>query len=98
MYMSLNVHASQAAATRCTRDDYPCTRGARRRPQPFIVTTLPAKAGSFSGGVRLKAPSEPFDHHCADLVTREGEMTAGTLMPPLTQVLRNRLSAHAGLA
>jgi hypothetical protein len=56
------------------------------------VTTLRARARSFSGGVRLKAPSEPFDKHGADLVAREGQMTTGTVVPPLTQVLGNRLS------
>src|SRR5919201_1697085 len=57
-----------------------------------------ATGTGFSGGVRLKAPSEPFDEHRADLVTRQGESTGRAVMPPLTQVLGNRLSADAGLA
>src|SRR5437868_1251178 len=72
------------------------------RPTPGIwmgaVTTLRVKTRSFSGGVRLKAPSKPFDNHSRYLVTREGEMTTGAMMPPLTQVLGHRLPAHAGLA
>src|ERR687885_484556 len=68
----------------------PCSR--------MAVTTLRAKARSFSGGVRLKAASQPFDKHGADLVAWEGEMTTGTVVPPLAQVLGHRLTADAGLA
>jgi hypothetical protein len=62
------------------------------------VTTLRAKARSFSGSVRLKAPSEPFDKHCADLVTRQGQMAPRTHMPPIAQVFGHVLAADAGLA
>src|SRR5712691_11388322 len=68
------------------------------------VMTPPAKAGGFSGNGtgnphrwRLKAPSEPLslEQHvpCGVVISTETAFTRRTLMPPLAQRLRDRLTA-----
>ena len=76
--------------------------------RPFVrVTTLRAKARSFSGYARpsgprwrLRAQSEPtvLDQQCTDLIPRKREMTARAQMPALAQLLRNWFPADARLA
>src|SRR5205085_2949924 len=47
-------------------------------------------------GKHLKA--QRLDEHGAHLVTRQREAATGTMMPPLGQVFRDRLTTDAGLA